>query len=373
MDTLDLSSLEKGVVEAALLPSQTTEELVTEGAEHPEVTEEPKVEDTLSQEPEVIQEDVEKAIDNIDIILDESTDDLSTEPKKEGEEEDTENNVYPTLANYLKEKGILEEDTEIKDEKSFVDAINKTIETNKYSNLTERQRTYLEAMEAGIDENSVKDMLSTTSKINSVTEELLKNNPKLATNLITEDLIAQGWDEDKVAKQIERLIKTEELTSEGLTAKASILNREVSKIEGMKTAAVDAKKAREAVEKQQLVELKDAVFGETKALTSITVDDRLRNDVYEAMTKPVAYTKEGQAMNALTKARAEDPIAFEKDLYYAWVITNGFKDLSRQQRRADTSAARKLKAAVQGLSIGMDNQGGGMHTPDADMPDIVDV
>ena len=58
---------------------------------------------------------------------------------------------------------------------------------------------------------------------------------------------------------------------------------------------------------------------------------------------------------------------------YAYVLTKGFTDMSRLQRRADSSAATKLKQAVQGLNIGMSGQGASPHKPDASMPDIISV
>ena len=376
MEGLDLSSLEKNVVEEAVAassaslveqaPSVTAPEQAVIAAESTEIAPTDEIIPVdVPAEIEADPADVAKALENIESII------PTNEEVETPEEKPT--NVYPALAAFLKEKNILDSKTEINDEESFVEAINKTIEDNKYANLSPAQKLYLEAIESGIDDISAKAIVKDIDTISRVDETMLSGNTELAEGLIEEDLIAQGWDANRIAKQIDRLRKTEELTSEGMVARENILNRNHTSIENSKLEAEQAKIDNKNREKDQLARLKDSVFNEKKALTVVNADGRLKNQVYEAMTKPVAYLENGQPINALTKDRQDNPVDFEKRLYYAYVLTNGFKDISRLQRRADSSAASKLKEAVQGLNIGMAGQGATVHTPKSDMPDIISV
>ncbi len=367
MIELDLSSLEKGAVNAAA--AQTQEEVSTPLVEGqvaavetpPEVIEE----EVIPANPE----DVAVALENIEAIIDLPEGEEGTEVEKPTQDE----GVYTALAGFLKEKSILEADVEIKDEESFVAAINKTIQDNKYSGLSESQKLYMDAIESGVDDTSARNIVTNVEQISKVDETMLSDNSELAESLIKEDLLAQGWDDARALKQIERLKKTEELTSEGLVAKDNILTRNLKLVEDTKAANIQASEDAKKLEKKQIEDLKESVYGEKKALSTINVDDKLRNQVYESMTKPVAYLENGQPINAMSKDRQDDPVNFEQRLYYAYVLTNGFRDISRLQRRADSSAARKLKDAVAGLNIGMAGQGIPVHTPDKSMPDIISV
>jgi len=285
------------------------------------------------------------------------------------------NSVYPALASFLKEKGIIDTVDEINDEESFVSAITKTIEAGKYSTLNQNQLLYLKSLEAGIPEEESKVLVSSMDSVSRIDAKMLTDTPDLAERIIAEDLKSQGWDEARINKQIERLRKTDELVSEGLTAKDNIIERSKQDIEDAKAQKIALKAEREKKETQQLLKLKDSVFSYDKALSAVKVDDRLKNQVYEAMTKPVGVTDSGAPLNTLLKDRQDDPVDFEKRMYYAYVLTNGFRDISRLQRRAESSAARKLKDVVSGLSLDMSGSSYSPadHDENIKIPDIVNV
>jgi len=376
MEGLDLSSLEKSVVEAAAIPSSKPEEPVTPKVEIPIEPITPKPAEPVVEtpaEPVVIPtptpEDLEKVIEVIDQVVDPNAID-PLDKGKEGEE----SNIYPALAGFLKDKGIFDDGAEIKDEDSFVAAISKTIEDSKFSGLSEKQKLYLDAIESGIEDKVAKGIIQDIDSLQKITETTLTENTALAENFIKNDLLVQGWSEDRIAKQIERLKASNEIVSEGLIAKDNVLKSNLNAIEDKKQAVADANKIAKEKEDKQLSKLKDSIFKETKALSTVTADDKLKNRVYESMTVPVAYKEDGSPLNALMKDRADDPVDFEKRLYYAYVITDGFRDTKLLQRRADSSAARKLKDAVAGMHIGLSGEGTPIHKEEPkDMPDIVSV
>lgn len=390
MQTLDLSSLSASVVEAAALPSQKQEPIApvstsgqvasqTPAAQnHVSVEEEPlMLGDTISpitNTPEKVSDALDKLEDIIELGDPDDEDEDDQGENGITKSKDT-NSVYPALASFLKEKGIIDTVDEINDEESFVSAITKTIEAGKYSALNQNQLLYLKSLEAGIPEEESKVLVSSMDSVSRVDAKMLTDTPDLAERIIAEDLKSQGWDEARINKQIERLRKTDELVSEGLTAKDNIIERSKQDIENAKSQKIALKAEREKKETQQLLKLKDSVFSYDKALSAVKVDDRLKNQVYEAMTKPVGVTDSGAPLNTLLKDRQDDPVDFEKRMYYAYVLTNGFRDISRLQRRAESSAARKLKDVVSGLSLDMSGSSYSPadHDENIKIPDIVNV
>jgi hypothetical protein len=390
MQTLDLSSLSANVVEAAALPSQKQEPIApvstsgqvasqTPAAQgHVSVEEEPlMLGDTISpitNTPEKVSDALDKLEDIIELGDPDDEDEDDQGENGITKSKDT-NSVYPALASFLKEKGIIDTVDEINDEESFVSAITKTIEAGKYSTLNQNQLLYLKSLEAGIPEEESKVLVSSMDSVSRIDAKMLTDTPDLAERIIAEDLKSQGWDEARINKQIERLRKTDELVSEGLTAKDNIIERSKQDIEDAKAQKIALKAEREKKETQQLLKLKDSVFSYDKALSAVKVDDRLKNQVYEAMTKPVGVTDSGAPLNTLLKDRQDDPVDFEKRMYYAYVLTNGFRDISRLQRRAESSAARKLKDVVSGLSLDMSGSSYSPadHDENIKIPDIVNV
>jgi len=373
----DLSMLKEEVIEKATAVDPIThtsedvkEESVEEKAEIKEEVKE-EIQDEIQNEnsPEVI----EKVLEDIVNIEKETNPEVNTTEEGKDSEDIPAESVYSTLAEFLKERGILSASDGIKDEDSFVDAIKNTIEETKYEGLTKAQKAYQESIEAGIDEKNAALIATTLKDVGNVTEDLLKENEELSIALITEDLKSQGWAHERIAKQINRIRESKELVDEGLISRDNIEQRTNKFIEDNKTQAKEAEEFRVNQEKEQMQKLKDTIYKYEKALGSVKVDDNLRNSVYSAMTTPVDYLKDGTPINAMTKDRLNDPIEFDNRLYYAYTLTNGFKDISRLQRRAENAAAKKLKAAVQGLNVEMGSKGSGMVPTSKNMPDIIDL
>jgi len=366
---LDLSMLNAEVIEKA-----TTVDPVIKTAEKEVVIEtisETKTEGEVKEEinPELIEE----VLDNVSKIEEESAPEVKTTEEGEGSEDIPAESVYSTLAEFLKERGILSASDGIKDEDSFVDAIKTTIESTKYEGLTKAQKAYQESIEAGIDEQNAALIANTIKDVGSVTEKSLIDNEELTVALITEDLKSQGWEHERIAKHVNRIRASKELVEEALISRDNIEQRTNKYIEDNKLASKQATEQRVNQEKEQMQKLKETIYSHEKALGSVKVDDNLRNSVYSAMTTPVDYLKDGTPVNAMLKDRMDNPVDFETRLYYAYALTNGFKDISRLQRRAENAAAKKLKAAVQGLSIDMGSKGSGMVPSTSNVPEIVEL
>ena len=371
MNELDLSSLEKSVVESAqtaTVQPVTTEPTITEDPPVIPKSEAPPVVTIEEEDPTVppTKEEIEAAITGIENI-----EEAAKEP--EVEDKDEELKIYAGLGEFLKAKEIINGEFEVNSEDSLVKAISKTIEESKYSGLTDSQKLYLDAIESGIPDTTAKTIVADIAQLSKVDEAMLEENQTLAEELLTGDLTSQGWEEAAIAKQIERLKKTDELVSEGLLSKNRLIKNNIDAVEQSKAANLKAARDAEIKLDKQMEELKSSVYEEGTALGTIKVDDSLRNQVFQSMTKPVAYAEDGKPLNAMMKDKLDNPVDFEKRLGYVYVLTNGFKDMSRLQRRADSSAARKLKDAVQGLNMDLLGQGASVPVADKSVPNIVSV
>jgi hypothetical protein len=104
----------------------------------------------------------------------------------------------------------------------------------------------------------------------------------------------------------------------------------------------------------------------------VKIDGATKDKIYNAMVTAVDEV-EGVAINALVKDRMTDPIDFEKRLYAAYVITNGFKDLGRLQKAAESNAAKNLRQAVESSGVIRTGSGAGMTNNTLEIPEIVSI
>jgi len=367
MNSIDLSGVKIGAIEKAAHISDVTESSNKVEAPQPEYEEEPKEEEHLSEDK------IEDVISNLSIMI-EDTEDVNKndieEDKKEGQEkkvDEKENpgdkpaeSVYSVLAEFLKEKGVLPDSIEVQDEDTFIESIQKTIEAEKYKGLSDAQKAYLESIESGMSENDAKVISNAVKNLDSIDRKVVSEDKSLAEGLIKEDLKAQGWNDARIQKHIERLEKLGELEDEAMVSKENLKRMTVEETQRLKEEAEKAKKTRLEEEQNQVKALKDAIYKSDKVFENFRVDDRLKNKVYELMTTPVGKAPDGTPINALIKDRLEDVVDFEKRLYYAYTLTNGFRDIKKLQRKAENSAAKKLKAAVEGIGVDFTNKGDGV-------------
>jgi hypothetical protein len=135
----------------------------------------------------------------------------------------------------------------------------------------------------------------------------------------------------------------------------------------------EKKQQLEQARNKQLEDLKSAVYGREKVFEALPVNKGLQDRVHDLMTKPVSYTPEGVPMNALMKARQENPVDFETNLYYLYELTDGFKNLNKFVNKATTKAINSFKSKLAKTNYITTSQNnptlGGDDTP----PNIVDI
>lgn len=255
--------------------------------------------------------------------------------------------LYSSLASALAEEGIitsLEDIENIKAPEDLFKIIKEEIKKNELADLTEEQKQYLEAVRTGVKPQVYNDYQSVLKQLETVTEEELTNNEELRKGLMVQDFVNQGINKERAEKLAQRSIDLGEDLEDSKEALNSIkesTKAEYQKmIDNQKQAKIDAEKESQA----QIKKLKDDLYKTTEIIPGIKINETVKQKVYEQMTKIVDKSKKtGEPLNALTKAREEDPIGFTIKMHYMFNLTNGFKDFTKLTGKVKTNAVKQLE------------------------------
>jgi len=324
--------------------------VIPEDFDLPEETQE-NVEETTPDEEEVITE-VEEAEEPEETEEPEESDE--EQPEEEEEQEEAEGNsedseLFKTLAATLKEEGFfgnLDDLDKITDVNALADAFRKEIKANEYSDLNDTQKRVLEAFRTGVPAEDVIRHEQTAAQFNSIKEEDLVNNDELRKQIILSDLQAKGVSEKRAMLMYEAMYDKGEDIEEAKVSLDSLKEAEAKAFEQY----VQERKAEAEKQKQAKLEefnkLKSSIEETDKFLGETPISETMRENVLKAMSVPVTYLDDGTPVNKLMKARMDDPVAFEKNLYYLFELTNGFKDLKLITKKVNSKVSKKLSETI---------------------------
>lgn len=265
------------------------------------------------------------------------------------ESESPSQKLYSSLASALAEEGIISSlDDPIKSPEDLFNVIKNEIKKNEFSDLTEDQKEYLVALRAGVPVEEYKQTKSFESKLEQLTEEDLESSEELRKSIIIQDYMNQGMSQEKSEKLAQRAIDLSEDLNEAKEALGSI--KQFTKAQLQKR--IEDNKAREAqmLKKQQddLKALKKQVDSLKEVIPGVQVNEKVKNQIYDSMTKTVGKTPDGKPLNALTKARMENPSDFTIKLHYLFNVTNGFKNFDKIVKTSKSKAVKELDDLLKG-------------------------
>lgn len=295
--------------------------------------------------PDDIQDDQDNDIDDtaIDDDNQENVDSDDDAEEDEGSQSDTSPNLFSSVADVLKEQGLLpslESSKNIKSIEDFTDVVNKEIETQAIL----RAEQYLNSL----DVNKIASAKKELQSLETIDESYLKENLDYAKNIIYQDYINQGLSEDRATKLLKKTIDLGEemVIEEAMESKQSLVEfnnrmQEQAKIEAAKRLE-DEKRQQIELEKQlqQLVYKQDLIKG---LPTTKAMQDR----VYKSMTEIVSKNPEtGEMENKFMKDRNANPVEFDARMYYLYELTNGFTDLTTISKSVGSKAVKNLEKAL---------------------------
>lgn len=289
----------------------------------------------------------------------EDSDDQEDVVKKDaqGEEGDDDQNgdspnVFSSFANVLNEQGLLPS----LDSNAKIETIEDLTEVFK-TELNNQAKDYIvekigedgfEALEKGITLAEYQQYQNGVDTLNSIDPDALAENIELSKRIILQDYIAQGLSEDKAYRFLE---KTIELGDEAIIEDAKASLDSLKQIQEVKLE--QAKEARNAEliaeqKKQEKIDndLKNSIYNAKEIIQDLPMTKAMKEKVYKSITNIVSKSPDGVPENRLMKHRRENPIEFDKKLYYLYELTNQFTDFSALVSKSKSKAANDFEKVL---------------------------
>lgn len=306
---------------------------------------------------------------NIESLFEDTPESVGSEEHQEGEDNKSSketgsspnnNNFYSSIAKALKEDGVfpdLDDETadKIQEAEDFAEAIEKQIQLR----LDEKQRRIDEALNAGVEGQTIKQYENTIAYLDSLTEEEItaedENGENLRKQLIYQDLLNKGYSKEEAQEELKEIFDNGSDVRKAKRALTS--NKEFFKA-GYKKVVDDAKAEAEEEEnerKQQAAALKKAILEDKEVFGDLKLDKATRQKVYDTINKPVYKDKEtGELYTALQKYEMENKTEFLKNVGLIFTLTDGFKNLDAltksQVRKEVKKGLRELEHTLNNTS-----------------------
>ena len=268
-------------------------------------------------------------------------------------------NFHSSVLNALKEDGILpelsdEDITNVKDDEGFKDAIEKVIQDR----LDERTRRIENALNAGADIGEIKQYENILATLNNIDEDALKQEgakgDDLRRRIIAQDLMNRGYSEDKIKREVKKSFDAGtdiEDAIEALQANVQFYTQKYSDL--IEEGKEQAKKYKEDMRRQG-EELRKSIVEDKGIFDEIGMDKRMRQKVYDNISKPSYKTKDGNWLTEIQKYQMENQADFLKYVSLFYTMTDGFKDLSplikKQVKKERTSSIKELENKLKGTN-----------------------
>ena len=280
---------------------------------------------------------------NVEGLFEETPESVGSEEHQEVEDTTSEkktgssptNNFYSSIAKALKEDGVfpdLDDETadNIKEAEDFAEAIEKQIQAR----LDEKQKRIDAALNAGVEDTTIKQYENTLAYLDTITEEALnaegEQGENLRKQLIYQDLLNRGYDKEEAQEELKDIFDN---GSDLRKAKRALAANKDFFRKGYQKIIDDAKAEKEDEEKErkeQTAALKKAILEDKKVFGEIQLDKATRQKVLDNISKPTYRDKEtGELFTALQKYEMDNKTEFIKNVGLLFTLTDGFKNLDK--------------------------------------------
>ena len=336
-DDLTLLSADTGVID------KTKSDLVEDDIDHLDKESETPKKET---EKKTKSKEEDLTIDNLEIEYKETVEEDTSTDKKEVKEkvaeETDELSQMGVLANYLKEEGVIDFDTEeFEDsEEGLVKVIQSEIDkgVEKYKeDLPQLAQEFIEYIDKGGDpQNFVK--ATSDVDFSKIDPKVIDGKENLQKQLVAELMRREGYSQDDILQDVQDFVDG------GLIAKRA--NRALSKLKSLqekerKTLLSDQEKAQKLREKEHdnfLSSLKEDIESREE-IAGFPVVKKQKKDFYDYITK--VDRKTGK-----TRLVSDSEADQDSQLKMAWLYYNKF-DFSKVEKKARTKATSSLRANLE--------------------------
>lgn len=240
----------------------------------------------------------------------------------------SDSNFYSSIANALKEDGVLHfsDDVNITDADSFAKAIDDAI--NK--RFDEKQQRINEALNAGVPTTEIQQYEKTIDFLNAIDNDSLdaedSKGETLRKNLIYQDLLNRGYTEDEAKDELQDILDAgvdKKRAVKALNANKEFFKKRYQSVIDAQQSKINADKDKI---KQQAEELKKSMLEDDKAF-GFSIDKSVRQKAFDNTTKAVYKDEAGNYMTAIQKYEKENPVAFRRNLALLFTMTDSFKNI----------------------------------------------
>lgn len=238
-------------------------------------------------------------------------------------------NFYSSIANALKEDGVLpfSDDVKIETPEDFANAVEEYLNQR----LDEKQRRINSALDAGVKDVEVKNFEKTIDFLNGVTDSDLNDESakgeQLRKNLIYQDFLNKGYSDAEAREELQDIMDAGTDKRRAIRALASNKAHFNQAYKDLIEKGAKAEADRKETIKKQSEELKSSMLEKTTAF-GFDVDKATRQKAYEAATKATYKDADsGEFMTEIQKYEHDNPVEFRKNVALLYTMTNGFKDV----------------------------------------------
>ena len=264
-------------------------------------------------------------------------------------------NPYSSIAYAMYEEGVLstlsEDDLkEAKDGPSLVAVMDKYLET-RYS---EQQKRVLDALNAGVEKNVIKQYEDTIQALDNVSQERLEDETPDGENLrkaiIYQYYIDKGETQERASKMVDRALSggtdIEDAKDFLEELKVSAKERYSALIEDNNRKIAEYKKQQE----KALNAAKKKILEDEHVLGNIAIDKQTRQRALDYWLKPVHKKEDGTVQSELQKYAEEHPDEFQIQIALLFALSDKFKNPEKiakeTVRKAKNKAMQELEDVV---------------------------
>ena len=289
---------------------------------------------------------------------DEDKDEEEAKPQGKGSSPSGEN-LYSSFAQALKGDGLFQFlDDEAVGKIEDADSFREALENEVDARLDEQTRRYKEALESGMQPEVIVQYQNTIQRLEGITDEQIDDDGEQGANLrrtlLFRDFLNRGFSEERAKRQVERIMSSGTDKDDAKDALESIKEYFKDKYQEQ----LDLKKQEAEAEKQRVKkeaeDFKKAVLEKDKLFEDIPVDKPTRKKAYEAMTRVVKTTDDGEQLTAVQLYADEHPVEFRTALGIVWALTDGFTKMGNLLQK---SVNKKVNKNLQEIESRLRNQG----------------
>lgn len=304
----------------------------------------------------LIEEKKEENNSTEDVELEDSTpeivgDDSNKNQNGDGAQNQTQNpspRFYASIAKALADEGVFsdfdisEDDiNNLKTAQDFVELHRKWSESIRSAD----DKRILEATQAGVELNRIKQYEQTLRQLDGFTEDIIKaendQSNAVRKQIIYQDYINRGFNQERALKATERSFTAGTDIEDAMESLASVKEYFASAYNDEIKESKTQQEQRLNQIKKESEQLKKDLLESEEPIKGIKVDKVMRQKAFDALTKPVTKDDAGNNLTAIQKFEKENPLQFRKALGVLYAITDGFKDVNKVIKHQAKAEARK--------------------------------